>query len=233
MSDVNDLFDAALEQLIVNPGGSGGGALVGFSTTLVSNVSTLTGTGTASTTIQTSGAAAIFNIQTPSSTGSANLNLTTGNGTTALTGNIALTTGSTSASTVSTGNISFTTGTGTGTNTSSGGMAFTGGTATGTGTAGDFTFTPGLAATAALSAKIHLQGGFTGTDVITVGQTTGGANAVSFFGAAVAAQPTGFGTPTGAVRTANFPGATATLVQTAEAVADLITVLKTYGLLAA
>lgn len=46
-------------------------------------------------------------------------------------------------------------------------------------------------------------------------------------------QPTGFGTPTGVARLINFPGATATLAQTTGAMADLLTVLKNYGLLGA
>jgi hypothetical protein len=43
----------------------------------------------------------------------------------------------------------------------------------------------------------------------------------------------GFGTPTGNVVIANFPGATATLVQCSETIAELIAVLKSAGIIAA
>lgn len=49
----------------------------------------------------------------------------------------------------------------------------------------------------------------------------------------VGAQITGYGTPTGGSKLANFPGATATLVQTSKALAQLIVDLKTHGLLGA
>lgn len=42
---------------------------------------------------------------------------------------------------------------------------------------------------------------------------------------------TGYGTPTGNVQLASFPGATATLAQTSAELAQLITDLKTHGLL--
>lgn len=68
--------------------------------------------------------------------------------------------------------------------------------------------------------------------VITAGQ---GVNlpTVGFNGTTAVAKPTGFGTPTGAARLINYPGATATLVQTSGALADLLTLLKTYGLVGA
>jgi hypothetical protein len=47
------------------------------------------------------------------------------------------------------------------------------------------------------------------------------------------AQSTGWGTPTGASVAANFAGASATLPQTSAAVAELITLLKAFGLLGA
>lgn len=56
---------------------------------------------------------------------------------------------------------------------------------------------------------------------------------MGIMGAAPVAQSAGFGVPTGAARIAAFPGATATLAQTSGAVADLITVLKSFGLLGA
>lgn len=43
----------------------------------------------------------------------------------------------------------------------------------------------------------------------------------------------GYGTPTGNVKTSSFPGATATLIQTSEMLAQLIIDLKTHGLLGA
>jgi len=52
-------------------------------------------------------------------------------------------------------------------------------------------------------------------------------------GVAESAVATGFGTPTGNARLINFPGATATLVQTSGALADLLTELKAKGLIQA
>lgn len=49
----------------------------------------------------------------------------------------------------------------------------------------------------------------------------------------VGAQIAGYGTPTGPVKLASFPGASATLAQTSAMVAQLITDLKTHGLLGA
>lgn len=49
----------------------------------------------------------------------------------------------------------------------------------------------------------------------------------------VGAQITGYGTPTGGVKTASFPGASATLAQTSAQLAQLILDLKTHGLLGA
>lgn len=49
----------------------------------------------------------------------------------------------------------------------------------------------------------------------------------------VPSQVTGFGTPTGAAVIANFPGSTATLVQTSETVAEILTILKGIGLIGA
>lgn len=43
----------------------------------------------------------------------------------------------------------------------------------------------------------------------------------------------GFGTPTGNVVINNFPGATATLLQTSETVAEILTILKAAGLIGA
>ena len=50
-------------------------------------------------------------------------------------------------------------------------------------------------------------------------------------GASPPSQVTGFGTPTGTGVIANFPGATATLAQTSETVAEILTILKAYGLI--
>lgn len=46
-------------------------------------------------------------------------------------------------------------------------------------------------------------------------------------------KPAGYGTPTGNVQTINFPGATATLLQTAQQLAQLMLDLKSLGLIAA
>jgi hypothetical protein len=43
----------------------------------------------------------------------------------------------------------------------------------------------------------------------------------------------GFGTPTGNVIIANFPGASATLVQCSETIAEILVVLKQAGIIAA
>jgi hypothetical protein len=48
-------------------------------------------------------------------------------------------------------------------------------------------------------------------------------------GASPPSQFTGWGTPTGAAAVSNFAGASATLVQTSTAVAQIITALKAYG----
>jgi hypothetical protein len=50
-------------------------------------------------------------------------------------------------------------------------------------------------------------------------------------GASAPAQSTGWGTPTGGAVSSNFAGASATLAQTSAAVAQLITLLKSFGLL--
>lgn len=47
------------------------------------------------------------------------------------------------------------------------------------------------------------------------------------------AQVTGFGTPTGGSVIANFPGASATLLQTSETVAEILTILKGMGIIGA
>lgn len=54
-----------------------------------------------------------------------------------------------------------------------------------------------------------------------------------FFISNVGGQSTGYGTPTGPVKVANFPGASATLVQCSNMIAQLVTELKTRGILAA
>lgn len=55
---------------------------------------------------------------------------------------------------------------------------------------------------------------------------------IAFFGGSQVGQTAGFGTPTGASVVTNFPGATATLVQTSTEVAELVAILKAYGLIA-
>lgn len=56
------------------------------------------------------------------------------------------------------------------------------------------------------------------------------AGALGINGASPPAQKTGFGTPTGTGVIANFPGATATLAQATQAIAELIADLKAFGL---
>lgn len=73
------------------------------------------------------------------------------------------------------------------------------------------------------------------------GNTVGGvlANAVflpsdyppGWNGVIVPTQVTGFGNPSGSTVVNNFPGATATLVQTSQTVAEILTVLKGLGLI--
>jgi len=52
-------------------------------------------------------------------------------------------------------------------------------------------------------------------------------------GATPPTQVTGFGTPTGNVVVANFPGATATLVQCSETIAEILTIIKQIGFIGA
>jgi hypothetical protein len=52
-------------------------------------------------------------------------------------------------------------------------------------------------------------------------------------GNAAPTQVTGFGTPTGNAVIANFPGATASATQTSETVAEILVILKQYGLIGA
>lgn len=56
---------------------------------------------------------------------------------------------------------------------------------------------------------------------------------IAINGAATPIQQTGFGTPTGSGIIANFPGATATLGQTSQTVAEILLVLKAQGILGA
>ena len=56
---------------------------------------------------------------------------------------------------------------------------------------------------------------------------------VKCLGSNVVGTTAGFGTPTGGVVISNFPGASATLAQTSETVAELIAALKSYGILGA
>ncbi len=56
---------------------------------------------------------------------------------------------------------------------------------------------------------------------------------LGFWNANPVVQPTGYGTPTGAAQTINFPGATATLLQTSQELAQLLLDLKAMGLIGA
>jgi hypothetical protein len=69
-----------------------------------------------------------------------------------------------------------------------------------------------------------------GTTRITVGST---GSVGLYSGASLWAQLAGFGTPTGAVVVANYPGATATLLQTSNTVAQILLALKALGIFAA
>lgn len=66
------------------------------------------------------------------------------------------------------------------------------------------------------------------TGVSSVASTLAGTLGIN--GASAPAQVTGFGTPTGGGVIANFPGATATLAQTSQSVAQILLMLKAFGL---
>lgn len=68
-------------------------------------------------------------------------------------------------------------------------------------------------------------------DGLHLGAGTGGA--IGEFGATPVGRSTGWGTPTGNVKVTNFPGATATLLQTSETLAQLLLDLKARGTLGA
>lgn len=74
---------------------------------------------------------------------------------------------------------------------------------------------------------------------IIVGSSTGAkigtatTQKLGFWNATPIVQPSGYGTPTGASQTANFPGASATLAQTSAQLAQLLTDLKATGILGA
>lgn len=73
--------------------------------------------------------------------------------------------------------------------------------------------------------------------IIADGQLAGSSLAVTaglgVFGNSPPAQVTGFGTPTGNVVVNNYPGATATLVQTSNTVAEILVILKGMGVIGA
>ncbi|HZR02331.1 MAG TPA: hypothetical protein VFA81_04055 [Burkholderiales bacterium] len=80
--------------------------------------------------------------------------------------------------------------------------------------------------------RVNFNGNFIGQF-----QSNGGLLLTNYFqvgsNQVVGPQIGGYGTPTGGSRIANFPGASATLVQTSEMLAQLIADLKTHGLLGA
>lgn len=84
---------------------------------------------------------------------------------------------------------------------------------------------------------INFNIGIGGATKVTVASTTGATSLtgpLGVNGAAPPAQVTGWGTPTGASVVTNFPGAgPATLAQCSNAIAELITILKSYGLIGA
>ena len=69
-------------------------------------------------------------------------------------------------------------------------------------------------------------------DGTVLGQSAAG-DKISFYNVTPVVQSTGYGTPTGNAQLANFPGATATLVQTSGELAQLIVDLKKLGLIGA
>lgn len=81
------------------------------------------------------------------------------------------------------------------------------------------------------SGFIELNGSNTLVFPTTGGVTVSGRLGIS--GNSPPAQVTGFGTPTGQSVIANFPGATASLVQTSETVAEILTILKGMGIIGA
>jgi hypothetical protein len=78
-----------------------------------------------------------------------------------------------------------------------------------------------------------------GTALTVAGTTTitgaGGLQTTKFAmnGQSPVATTSGFGTPTGNAQITNFPGATATLVQCSESIAEILIVLKNFGFIAA
>lgn len=78
------------------------------------------------------------------------------------------------------------------------------------------------------TAKLRLGGTSIG-----VSGATAFTNAIGVNGNAPPAQTTGFGTPTGAAVIANFPGATATLAQCSQTIAELLAIFKSVGFLGA
>lgn len=62
---------------------------------------------------------------------------------------------------------------------------------------------------------------------------TNNSTGTRFFLANIGRQSTGYGTPTGAAKVANFPGATATLVQCSNMIAQIVSELKDRGIFAA
>lgn len=90
-------------------------------------------------------------------------------------------------------------------------------------------------------AKFDTSGNFNITEAknVILGTTTGTkigtatTQKLGFWNATPIAQKTGYGTPTGGAITANFPGATATLLQTAQELAQLILDLKAAGIIGA
>jgi hypothetical protein len=106
------------------------------------------------------------------------------------------------------------------------------------GTAGNFAFTAGISAagnltitgTATITGALA-SGALTVTGAAAISGAVSLASTLGINGASPPAQNTGWGTPTGPAVVNNYSGTAATLVQTSNAVAEIITVLKAFGLL--
>lgn len=96
----------------------------------------------------------------------------------------------------------------------------------------DINYTASAAMACSVLNSLDAQGGVAlGGKTLSVGLSSGTGTLGLFGATAVPGPQGGWGTPTGAVTVANFPGATATLLQTSEALAQLLTYLKSLGIL--
>jgi hypothetical protein len=106
------------------------------------------------------------------------------------------------------------------------------------GAAGHYTAILNGSATSGASFGMQILAGSTGADMSLSVQSSSGAQRllvlgngnIAFHGVTPTAQSTGWGTPTGPTKVANFPGASATLVQCSEVISQILTDLKSLGL---